>query len=110
MFNFVRDEIRYVLDTNDIEVLQSAQVTLKLGYGDCDDKCILLATLLECLGHPCTFLAMGFEPSEQYSHVIVVASGAGETRPISLDTTEPNRMGWFPPGVTYTMSAGISGW
>jgi transglutaminase-like putative cysteine protease len=107
VFNWVRDNIRYSLDTSDIEVLQSAAVTLRLGYGDCDDRCILSAVLLESLGHPCVLFAMGFEPFEAYTHVVVLANGGGETGFVALDTTEPEPMGWLPPGITYSMSTEI---
>jgi transglutaminase-like putative cysteine protease len=107
IFNFVKKNIRYRLDTRDVEVLQSAPVTLALGYGDCDDRSILTATLCEHCGHTCTLVALGFEPEENYSHVLVMADGGNETGPIPLDTTEPHPMGWFPPGVRWSLTAEI---
>ncbi len=109
VFEFVRARIRYSLDTNGIEVVQSASVTLSLGYGDCDDLCVLLATLLECLGHVCYFCAMGFEERGSFSHVIVLCSGAGETDLIALDCTEQHAAGWIPPGATCLLIAPIEG-
>ena len=109
VFNFVRARIRYSLDTNGIEVVQSASVTLQLGYGDCDDLCVLLATLLECLGHVCYFCAMGFEERGSFSHVIVLCSGAGETELIALDPTESHAPGWIAPGATCLLIAPIEG-
>lgn len=106
IFNFVRGHIRYMLDTNEIEVLQSPEFTLEAGSGDCDDHCILIATLLECAGHPCRFMALNFPPDDPpgcFSHVITQTRGAGETPWISLDTTENFPMGWFPPDVGDTM-------
>jgi len=99
LLNFVRRRIRYSLDTNDIEVIQGAATTLALGYGDCDDLSILLATLCECAGHPCAFAALGFDEVGSYSHVLVLASGAGETDWIALDASEGQPAGWYPPGV-----------
>jgi transglutaminase-like putative cysteine protease len=107
IFAFVKNNVRYRLDTNDIEVLQSARVTLALGYGDCDDRSILTAVLCELLGHPCELVALGFDQDENYSHVLVIADGGGETGPIALDTTEPHPMGWFPPGVLWSLTAEI---
>lgn len=103
LFCWVRDGIRYSLDTNNVEVLQSAKVTATLGYGDCDDKCILLASLCESIGHPCIFVALGFAALGEFTHVIVVASGANETPPISLDPTERVPPGWHPPDATCAM-------
>jgi transglutaminase-like putative cysteine protease len=107
IFNYVRDNIRYSLDTNEIEVLQLGSVTLQLGYGDCDDFCILLATLLEVAGHPSRLVALSFNGPQSFSHVIVETSGAGDMAYIALDATEPDPMGWYPPGVTNRMVADI---
>jgi transglutaminase-like putative cysteine protease len=108
LFDYVQSSIRYTLDTNNIEVIQSAKVTFSLGYGDCDDMCIALATILEIAGHSCAFLALGFDQVEDYTHVIVLVNGAGETGWISLDPTESHEPGWFPPGVKYEMLCPIS--
>lgn len=99
LLNWVRDSIRYSLDINDIEVIQGPATTVRLGYGDCDDLSILLATLCECAGHPCAFVALGFDAVGMYSHVLVLASGAGETAWVALDATEGQPAGWYPPGV-----------
>lgn len=107
VFFFVRDGIRYALDTNGVEVLQSARVTATLGYGDCDDKCVALATWLESVGHVCRFVALGFGPVGEFSHVIVEVSAAGESEFFPLDATEPVPPGWFPPGATCAMIAEI---
>jgi hypothetical protein len=107
VFNFVRTRIRYSLDVNNIEVIQSAPKTLQLGYGDCDDKCVCAASLLESLGHVCFFCALGFDQIGEFSHVIVLVSAAGESELQALDTTEPYPLGWFPPGATCAMIAEI---
>lgn len=108
VFNWVRRNIRYTLDTNDTEVIQRADVTLRVRYGDCDDFCILIATLLEHLGYACCFAALGFGPPGEYTHVVVLAELEGEVPVTALDGTEPNPMGWFPPGVTCQMLCPIS--
>lgn len=108
IFNFVRGNIRYALDPNDCETIQGAATTLSLGYGDCDDFAVLLATLCECAGHPCCFTALGFGPAVEYTHVITLASGAGETPWIAMDATEAQPCGWFPPGATCAISCPIT--
>lgn len=90
---FVRDGIRYVQDPKDVERVQSPDVTLQIAAGDCDDKSVLLASLLEAMGHPTRFVAIGFEPGI-FSHVYVETKiGA---RWIPLETTEPVAAGWEP--------------
>lgn len=100
LFEWVRANIRYTLDPNDQETIQDAQTTVRLGYGDCDDFAILLSTLCECIGHPSAFVALGFGDTCDYSHVLVIASGAGETDWVWMDPTEGHPFGWFPPGAT----------
>jgi transglutaminase-like putative cysteine protease len=109
VFNWVQTNIRYSLDTNNLEVIQAPHVTLMLGYGDCDDFVCLLCGLLESLGHQTYICALGFDATESYSHVVALCAGAGgETGLIALDATEPMPAGWFPPGVTHAMIAPIS--
>lgn len=103
VFNFVRERITYRLDTVDVEVVQSPEFTIESGSGDCDDFCVILATLLECVGHPCRFVALSFEGPGDYSHVVLQTRGAGSGPWITLDATEDQPMGWFPPGVTGQM-------
>lgn len=90
---YVRDSIAYIQDPVDVERLQTADKTIEIGAGDCDDKSILLAALLESIGHPTRFIAVGFEP-DVYSHVYVETKiGTDWT---SLETTEDVPAGWEP--------------
>jgi transglutaminase-like putative cysteine protease len=109
VFNWVRTNITYRLDATEIEQISLASITVEQGQGDCDDMSIVLATLLMSIGHPCRFVAVGFGEHGDglFSHVLVETRGAGETPWVSLDTTEPAPMGWFPPGVTNIMRARI---
>lgn len=100
LFEYVRDSIRYVRDIHNVETVHTPQQVIASGQGDCDDKAILLAALLESIGHPARFVALGFRPYA-YSHVIVQTKLG--TRWISLDPTEPVEMGWEPPRVKARM-------
>lgn len=86
LHKFVRDGIRYVQDIRDVETLQTPDKTLEFGAGDCDDKSVLLASLLEAINHPTRFIAIGFDPGV-YCHVYVETLVG--TRWIALETTEP---------------------
>jgi hypothetical protein len=90
---FVRDNIRYTLDIHNVETIQSAAKTLEFGAGDCDDKSILLASMLGAIGHPTRYVAIGFEPNV-YSHVYVETKIGANWIP--LETTEPVEAGWEP--------------
>lgn len=93
---FVRDNIRYTLDVNDVETLLSPVHLLEIGHGDCDDKATLLAAMLESVGHPARFVAVGAIPGE-LSHVYV-ETRVGDSW-IPLDPTEPVDIGWQPPNM-----------
>lgn len=100
LHQFVRDKIRYVKDIRGIETVAQPQVTLELEQGDCDDKSVLLATLLEAIGHPTRFVAIGFKPGN-YSHVLVETKVGDKWIP--LETTEPVSVGWYPKGIVSRM-------
>jgi len=100
LFEYVRDSIRYVRDIRGVETLHTAERILEQGQGDCDDKSIILASLLEAIGHPSRLVAVGFKPGI-FSHVFVETKIG--SRWLSLETTEPVGMGWTPPDVKEKM-------
>lgn len=127
--NWVRDNIGYVHDPAGIEMLQTPPATLARGYGDCDDKTILICALLKALGFETELLGVGgvgagwdtgCEVDEngnpEYSHVLAaVRYGAttGKKPPfldgwLTLETIVPGAApGWFPRGVRVIMPARI---
>jgi len=127
--SFVRDHIVYVADPRGIELLQTPPQTLKLGTGDCDDKAILTATLLETLGFTLRFLAVGGNGKEwsnggddwdsmdlpPYSHVLAQVQYAGAPYSnlwggqwMCLETIVPGaNAGWCPSGIQVMMVAHI---
>lgn len=96
VFHFVRDRIRYTLDPLRTEYLATPQRVLDMRSGDCDEKAILLASLLDAIGIPVRFKAVGFEGAE-LSHVYVEAKY--DDRWIALDATEKYPAGWQPPDI-----------
>lgn len=100
LHRFVRDNIRYLRDIHGVETLQAPDKTLQYGYGDCDDKSTLLAAMLESIGHPSRFVAVGKAP-DKFSHVYVETLVGRKWFP--LETTEPVDAGWSPPGMRSRM-------
>lgn len=97
---FVRDGIRYARDVRDVETVATPLETLKSGQGDCDDKAVLLATLLESVGFETRFCAVGKVPG-QWCHVLTQALVNGKW--ISLEATEPVSPGWHPHDYPYQL-------
>ena len=96
---FVRDRVRYQMDVNTVETLRTPELVLQERAGDCDDKSVLLASLLEATGHPARFIALAFgPPPAPYSHVLVETRLGDEW--IALETTERKPLGWKPQGAT----------
>lgn len=92
---FVRDEIRYVNDIEGVETVQIPPYTLSVGSGDCDDKSIVVNTLLACIGYETLFYAIGLDGGP-FQHVTGgVRLG---TRNLPLETIVPGAPpGWLPP-------------
>lgn len=98
LHGFVRDRIRYVKDIYGVETLATPERTLEIGQGDCDDKSLLLATLLESIGHPTRLVAVAVRPRRQFCHVYVETKvGPGW---IPLEATEPWPAGMAVPNAT----------
>jgi transglutaminase-like putative cysteine protease len=93
LHRYVRDSIRYVRDIRNVETLQTPEFTLEWGQGDCDDKSILLASLLESIGHRTRFCAVGYGFSG-FQHVFPQTLVGN--RWVTLETTEPVDVGWNP--------------
>lgn len=125
--NWVRDHIVYVYDPNGAEWLQTPPETLSIGTGDCDDKTLLLLSLLESIGFETELLAVGGsgagwqadpgnvqDPASPppYSHVLgAVRYGptTGRLPPfldgwLTLETIVPGAPpGYKPPGIRVIM-------
>ncbi len=99
IFNYVQSNVRYIQDINDVETLSPAQWVLSNGFGDCDDFSVLIASMLESIGHKCRFMAVSFEGPQDYSHVLVQTKIGNQW--ITADATEANPFGWQPPDITY---------
>ena len=96
LFHFVRNNIRYTLDPDELELLATPERLLEIGAGDCDEMAMLLAALLKATGKPVRFLAVGFEAGD-LSHVYVEVKNGDAWIP--LDVTEPYAPGWEPEDI-----------
>lgn len=97
---YVRDNIRYTKDINGVETVATPEQTMARRMGDCDDKSLLTAALLESIGHPTRFVAVGRTPG-RYVHVLVETKVGGQWLPV--ETTENVPVGWYPPDMPYRL-------
>ncbi len=105
-FDCVADRVRYLRDPFEVEMLHTTDQALDSGQADCDGQAVLLAAMLESIGHRTRFCAVGFQP-HIYTHVYCETpighkiGRAGKRVPNwhACDTTEPHGVGWRPPGI-----------
>ncbi len=102
---WVRDNIRYTKDINGVETLHTAEKVLELGYGDCDDKTILVGSMLESVGHPVRIKAVGFSPGA-LSHVYPEVKLGAKWVPVET-TMDGWELGKEPPGILSQLIVGI---
>lgn len=97
---YIKNHIRYVRDITGVETIATPTVTLDTGSGDCDDQAVLISSLLESIGHPTRFIAIGTIPNV-YQHVY--AETKLGNRWVSVETTEGVNVGWQPRNVKARM-------
>lgn len=98
--DWVNENIRYTRDINNVEMVKTPELILQTRQGDCDDMATLEATLLETIGHPARFVAVGFD-QRNFSHVYVETKLGNKW--VASDCTENRGFGWFPPNVNLRM-------
>ncbi len=102
--NWVRNNIRYTMDVNGVETIQTPEALLTSMHGDCDDQSMLVAALAESIGYSTRFAAVAFSP-DNFEHVFAeVLLG---TRWVPVETTENVSLGWYPPDTVSRMTVHI---
>lgn len=100
ILSWVQKNIRYVKDVRGVETLQTPVQTLRIGAGDCDDKSMLTAALMESIGHPTRFMAVGMQP-DHFCHVFTQTKVGGKW--VTMEATENWPLGRNPRGVKCSM-------
>jgi len=96
VFDWVTENIRYTKDPYELETVHSPDAILELRAGDCDDQSIILAALLQSLGHKTRFKVIASRNARVFNHVYVEVYLDGEWIP--LDATNPTPLvGWESP-------------
>ncbi len=101
---YVFKTIRYVRDIHGIETIATPEKTLEYRQGDCDDVSVLAASLLQSIGHPVRFIAVGFN-NRPLSHVLIETLIGNNWYPAEL--TEPLPFGEYPRFITSKMIESI---
>lgn len=107
VFEWVRDNVRYVGGPLDVEQVHTPDVTLEDQQGKCTDQSVLLASLLRSLGYGVKFVATAYQIPGVFEHVYVKVKIGADW--VALDTTIPlirdcgmlhcpGTFGYEPPG------------
>ena len=90
IYDWVANNIRYTQDVREVETLQTPDWTVKMLQGDCDDHAVLLAALLQSIGHPVRFVAIKCQGAGPYYVHVFTETKIGP-RWVALDTTVPEK-------------------
>lgn len=96
IFQWVKDNIRFVMDPYKKEMLHHPDRILELKAGDCDDIAILLSALLRSVGYPTRFKVISKKWTGEFHHVYTQAFVNSEW--ISLDATDQSYLMGYEPG------------
>lgn len=70
IFNFTKYKIKYKREL--LDIWKYPDETLADGYGDCEDKSILLKTMLDTIDIPSAFV-IKYKPEKRIGHVYIIA-------------------------------------
>lgn len=92
LFLQARDGITFREDPEDVERVADFKTTTRLGYGDCDDKCVWLCTALLNQNIPCRFRVQSYGTGT-WDHVYCEYWDWGTWRWTGLDPTADGHSG-----------------
>jgi len=94
IFIWMKDNVSFVRDPHDGELVQYPYVTLSEGFGDCDDHSVLFCALVSAVGCRSRFVTIGVS-KENFSHVYSQVFYPKENKWIPYDTVVPESYpGW----------------
>lgn len=102
---WVQRTIRYRRDVRNVETLRHPLITLEHRAGDCDDQAVLVASLLESIGHTTRFKVYG-ETEDDFAHVLAQTyiPGAGGANWYALETIRPWEFGREPSSRVFMLA------
>lgn len=93
LFLFARDQIAFQNDPPDVERVADFRRTTELGFGDCDDKSVWLATALLSKGYQPRFRIQSYQ-GQTWDHVYLDYWDWAKMRWVSLDPSADGHTGF----------------
>jgi len=113
IYDFVRDNTRYVRDPYRQEHIQTPLVAIdkitsgEIFQGDCDDMTVLVLSLLRSIGYPALLISAGYDKGKNLSHVYGAVQ-VTDTKGTRWVVVEPIKLGvpvgWEAPNKTTKMT------
>lgn len=91
LYDFLLKHVRYTKDPVEVELVQDPRLTLAWRSGDCDDICVLAASLFQSVGLPTRFVLHQYPENDIPGHVL-----------LAVQTKD----GWLPFDVVYDRGLG----
>ena len=101
VLGFVRDNVRYTLDTYGIDTYRTPERTVQASMGDCDDMTALIGAVAQAVGYPVKIKIIRLKGSDDFHHIypLVGIPPHNPSEWLSMDATQPYAAGWEPPGI-----------
>ena len=97
----IQDQVRYTLDTYNIDTYRTPQRTLQLAIGDCDDMTSLGGAALQAVGYPVMIKVIQMTGMSDFHHIYLIV-GLPPHDPgdwIAFDPTQDIPVGAEPAGI-----------
>jgi len=87
IFDFIAKDIVYKKDPAGIELVMRPAITIKRGYGDCDDKTVVFLAWLKLKKIPRGFSIVSDSANKSYHHIFPFTYDKNTDKIIDLDAT-----------------------
>jgi len=101
VLGFVRDNIRYTLDTYGIDTYRTPERTIQAAFGDCDDMTALIGGMMQAVGFPVRIKVIRLRGFDDFHHIypLVGIPPHAPSQWLAMDATQPHALGWEPDGI-----------
>lgn len=99
--NAIKDNVRYTLDTYNIDTYRTPDRTLQLAIGDCDDMAALGGAALQAAGYPIMIKVIQMSGQDDFHHIYLMV-GLPPHDPsnwVAFDPTQDIAVGAEPGGI-----------
>ena len=93
VYNWVKQNIRYIEDPVALDLYPTALVTDSLGGGDCDDHVIFICSALAVIGFTTGCRVIRTDQGDWHIYALVWMTKAQPRRAVAIDTTWPPSKG-----------------